>query len=477
MSPLHVALLLLLEFALLSFLFMNQLGRLTYSPAPRFQTSGQDVWSGPPTSYSSHGISHPAGFESALDCILPTEFCFGCFLKQHADYECAKPISSGTFLCHASCPTVEPELEDTFRILNIAKYSLEGLLRLCRHEVFPYLVVIQNNIVTFAKCQNHPSGKTEFQRAMALLSVISCAVKLPDVVFGFDGNDYAIPQASSPLKYTSNGYMHPLLGVLRFVGVQSSPTALFPTHPFVKASGFSSLESKSIKDAMKLRERKDDEIPWEQLNNSLVWRGGSTGMPFDSDFTFMMPRPSLVKLASRERGFDVGFTTYDGVSSAMKAQGFEKDCPRAPFFEKNQFQKYRYLVHADGNTASWGLSSKVFSNRVIVWVASSVGFREHYYSLLKPWKHFIPVQADLSNLLQIRDWLNSDSGIDEAKMIADRLKELRKMKFRPENIWCYVIRLIESTAKLQDFSLIDHIPALKKEFEFRHVAFHIEKNG
>jgi len=57
----------------------------------------------------------------------------------------------------------------------------------------------------------------------------------------------------------------------------------------------------------------------------------------------------------------------------------------------------RGVVDVDGNANSWdGLFWKLLSNSVVLKVESP--HRQWYYSRIKPWKHYVPVKPDLSDL-------------------------------------------------------------------------------
>jgi hypothetical protein len=59
----------------------------------------------------------------------------------------------------------------------------------------------------------------------------------------------------------------------------------------------------------------------------------------------------------------------------------------------------RGIIDIDGNANSWdGLFWKLLSNSVVLKVESNNS--QWYYSQLKPWHHFVPVKADLSDLVE-----------------------------------------------------------------------------
>ena len=67
---------------------------------------------------------------------------------------------------------------------------------------------------------------------------------------------------------------------------------------------------------------------------------------------------------------------------------------------------YSILIDIEG----WGYSGRLkyllFSNRPILLVERP--HKEFFYKSLKPWKHYIPVNRDLSNLIEMVVWIKGN---------------------------------------------------------------------
>lgn len=64
-----------------------------------------------------------------------------------------------------------------------------------------------------------------------------------------------------------------------------------------------------------------------------------------------------------------------------------------------------------GNTNAWeGLFVKLCTASPVLKVASGFGFRRWYYDGLVPWRTFVPVAADLSDLVDAVLWLRRHDG-------------------------------------------------------------------
>lgn len=110
-------------------------------------------------------------------------------------------------------------------------------------------------------------------------------------------------------------------------------------------------------------------------------------------------------------------------------------------------------MQVDGNTASWGLSHKLTTNSIIIWIKSQYKFREHYYTYLNEYEHYIPVDEDLSNLDSISNYFiekkyKKNDYIDPLNIIK-RVNKLLNKRIRPDDCYCYIYRLLYSLSKLQ----------------------------
>lgn len=79
---------------------------------------------------------------------------------------------------------------------------------------------------------------------------------------------------------------------------------------------------------------------------------------------------------------------------------------------------YKYLIDVDGNSNAWSaLFQKLLSGSVVLKVASQNNFRQWYYDDLIPWVNFVPVESDMSDLVEKVHWLLDHDG--EARKIGE----------------------------------------------------------
>lgn len=170
-------------------------------------------------------------------------------------------------------------------------------------------------------------------------------------------------------------------------------------------------------------------VPWRDRIPVAFWRGSSTGPAPISWATFRnLPRFQLCALSLANQG---ARHFLDARLSAIVQINIDEDGDRlrelaeslgmmAPRVSQAEFVRYRYLIDIDGNTNAWGLLAKLAMGSCILKVHSR--FRQWYYGDLRPWEHYIPVRADLSDLEDKVLWCREHD--DDARQIAEAGKRV-----------------------------------------------------
>jgi Glycosyl transferase family 90 len=173
---------------------------------------------------------------------------------------------------------------------------------------------------------------------------------------------------------------------------------LIPDNIFVSTRGYLSVRSEIEK----------TEVRWPDRKAIAIWRGSTTGYPEDSKVGWQsLPRIRLCEI-SRENPqmLDAGISSIVQISDPsalawIERQGFA----RSPL-PATLFMRYRYQIDIDGNTNSWsGLLQKLLTGSPVLKVASK--FHQWYYDRLNPWVNYIPVAADMSDLIEKIEWLQA----------------------------------------------------------------------
>ena len=108
---------------------------------------------------------------------------------------------------------------------------------------------------------------------------------------------------------------------------------------------------------------------------------------------------------------------------------------------------YKHLLHVDGNVASSRLASELHVGSTIFKQASFSS--EYFYPLLRPWKHYIPIDRALSDVPQKLAWATDHPA--KARAIAAEGQRFAQAHLHVHSVACYWWQLLSAFAELQDF--------------------------
>lgn len=187
---------------------------------------------------------------------------------------------------------------------------------------------------------------------------------------------------------------------------------------------------------------------WASKKNQAFWRGSTTNGIYTSNNWKSFPRAQLVLLSLKHPSLiDAKFVTF--------VQGAES-CPEMlarPELVGHSITPqdsliYKYLIDIDGNTCAWSrLYWTLLSNSVVFkQVTDNI---EWYYCAIEPYKHFIPIKADLSDLPNQIIWAKKNDR--KLKRIAKSSTKFVQKNLNQEMIYLYFYLVLKRYAELQTF--------------------------
>ena len=166
--------------------------------------------------------------------------------------------------------------------------------------------------------------------------------------------------------------------------------------------------------------------PWRERLPRAFWRGASTGTKAITVQRLPMNRRyQLCQHTLRwSQWLDARFTRVVQCRDAAAEQSVLAHlCDRqliAPASEPWHFGLHRFLIEIDGNVNSWGLLWKLLSGSCVLRVDSAR--RQWYHPLLQPYRHIVPIAADLSDLPDRLAWCFDN--VDACEAIAAQGRDL-----------------------------------------------------
>ena len=191
--------------------------------------------------------------------------------------------------------------------------------------------------------------------------------------------------------------------------------------------------------------------PWDARRPLAVWRGSLTGLGALGWFKGRGKQPS-----QRTRLAILGRSNPELLDAGLYPSARMRDAynARTDLFatvddalSDADYGRFQYIVDLDGDGCSGRLAKLLDLGSVVlrpVW--GSIG-RPFYWRLLEPWTHYVPLQANLSDLVPTITWLREHPA--RARRIAAAGKAFAAEHFAPAAIDAYVAALIRGIASLR----------------------------
>ncbi len=182
---------------------------------------------------------------------------------------------------------------------------------------------------------------------------------------------------------------------------------------------------------------------WESKQDLAFWRGAATGLTPPSE----MPRLRLVQISAEHPEFlDAKLTQlFPEQYQSLELKALLHPYLASPVSVLEHF-KYKYQILADGHVSAFSRAYwQLFSNCVTFKQESP--WYQWYYRLLKPYEHYIPYQADASDLVEKLQWAREHD--EEARQISRNANELARNHLKRSDLLLYFYLLLCECAKLQ----------------------------
>ena len=194
------------------------------------------------------------------------------------------------------------------------------------------------------------------------------------------------------------------------------------------------------------------DTPWQQKINKLFWRGRATAGLYDLEHFNKLARIKLTMLSKL-------YPNYIDAEYVPSASPFPdnqsgKDLQKIydillvsdKTVSEEEHLHYKYLASIDGNSATgtrvpWiMLSSSVLAKQT----SSKI---EWFYPALKPYVHYVPIQEDLTDILEQIEWMRSHN--KEVLKISQNARNFVKNNLMPEHIDQQILLLLNEYHSLQ----------------------------
>jgi len=195
------------------------------------------------------------------------------------------------------------------------------------------------------------------------------------------------------------------------------------------------------------------DIPFEQKSDTLVWRGGMTGIyrcpgQWHNGSRMLFVHKWSGKNDSR---IDVGFCSCGN----KKKSPHNNTCISSPlwlqdYMNETSLLKHKYIMVVEGNDVASSAEWVMASNSVPFMIPPVVQTWA-LHSWLQPWKHYVPLEPDFSDVSQKLDWAISNPKLAAQIAVegASFMKEFQD-KEREDRIYTAVLVTYFDRFKIED---------------------------
>jgi hypothetical protein len=180
--------------------------------------------------------------------------------------------------------------------------------------------------------------------------------------------------------------------------------------------------------------------PWHKKKRQAVWRGAPTGTKNPDTNA----RLQLVRHAEQRPDLIDAKFVRSNESPDFDGNHY--------FMPMEEFQHYRAIVDADGNSWSARFAQQLCFSSVTIKIEPR--YVDYFHAELEPWVHYIPVSASMSDLYKHIEFAISDAHEERVREIVANANRWCSNKLRPEqllrdlsHIWnAYLQQLYEADA-------------------------------
>ena len=244
---------------------------------------------------------------------------------------------------------------------------------------------------------------------------------------------------------------------------------LFPDPFFLKVSW------KDLLDKISLANSK---YKWETKIDKIFWRGATTGNFYEYNIANFskFPRLAAVILSNLYPNIiDAEFSSFPGLQFLQNKDGAALKTiidllaknKHSTINEENHLN-YKYLLSMDGNSATGTRVPWImFSNSILL--KQETHKVEWFYSAIKPYIHYIPVNERLTDIFSQYNWLKNND--KEIKKISQAAHNFVKNNLMPEHIDSHVAIILNEYSKIQqDKKILVTLPEAGDMVSINNVA-------
>ena len=193
----------------------------------------------------------------------------------------------------------------------------------------------------------------------------------------------------------------------------------------------------------------NDEIPWNKKKPTAVFRGGTTGCGTTIDTNMRLKACHISAQGLKDKNgvpyLDAGINKWNLRPRKIQGNPFLQtiDVPSLTFGLSNTLTQqeqasHKYILNVDGHVTAFRLSMELSYGSVVLLVKSP--WKIWYSHLLKPYEHYVPVEDDLSDLIEKIKWCHEND--EKCEKIAKNARDFYDTYLCRKSILDYMQKIL-----------------------------------
>jgi hypothetical protein len=186
--------------------------------------------------------------------------------------------------------------------------------------------------------------------------------------------------------------------------------------------------------------------PFRQRQAMIKWRGCLSNSEYPNlDNYRRFPRYLLLTLSARYPDIvDARLTEHDFADAALRERMNEEFGPPVESLHAEAFVAYKYLISVDGVGAAWKRVATILASGSVLLLHHR--WTQFFNPALTPWVHYVPLEYDLSDLLERYEWLEAHPA--QAQAIAENGRRVARAVLRPAALETYFAAVVNECGAL-----------------------------
>jgi hypothetical protein len=175
------------------------------------------------------------------------------------------------------------------------------------------------------------------------------------------------------------------------------------------------------------------------------FRSFHKGMPFDSK------ESKIAFVARKERGTKYNFTKRRDIEMNQREYFFSDNVSKKNvecsmyWVNSKDLVKFKYILDIDGMAATWDATAWKLNSGSVLFKTDSC-WKQWFYADFEPWKNYIPLKDDFSDIDERFDWCESHP--EECKKIIENNLKLFQKAYRYQNVVDYTLGVIDKILEI-----------------------------